>query len=90
LYDLFCPRDASTYLKEKPAHGRFDHYPAQENPPLELQLLPLEAALCLDEPPSAAKTDIFFFVFLLWHAGQACAWSASEKRTIFSNSSPQS
>jgi hypothetical protein len=59
-------------------------------PPLEPQLPPAEALVPLDELPSDENTEIFLLVFRLWQAGQDGVWSASEKRTIFSNSPPQS
>jgi len=81
---------SSPLANKKPAHGRLMDYPAQRKPPLEPQLLPAEV---LDPPvelPSEAKTESFFFVFFPSQAGQTWAWSASAKRTIFSNSFPQS
>jgi hypothetical protein len=63
---------------------------AQVKPPLEPQLLPVEAPLPLFELNSEAKDEIFFFVFGLWQAGQAGFWLTAEKLTIFSNSFPQS
>ena len=57
-----------------------DYYPTQIKPPLEPQLLLVDKLPPLSEPPSKAKTKIFFLVFWLWQAGQGGLWSASEKR----------
>jgi hypothetical protein len=66
------------------------NYPPQENPLLVPQLLPevLEEA---DDPfPNEIVVDSFFRVLGLLQCGQAGSWSASEKRSVFSNSVPQS
>ena len=66
-------------------------YPPQLNPPPEPQpLLLVENDPLPTEAPIEANEEIFFFVSLLWHCGQSGLRSASEKRTIFSNSSPHS
>jgi len=65
-------------------------YPAQLNPPLEPQLL-LDELVLPDAPePTDAKVEIFLWVFLLSHLGQAGSRSASENLVIFSNASPHS
>jgi hypothetical protein len=62
---------------------------------LDPQLLPLDPEpVLLDEPkeaafPIEAICDIFFWVSWLWHLGQTGLRSASDQRTIFSNTSPQ-
>jgi hypothetical protein len=66
-------------------------HPAQLKPPRDPQLL-----LEVEKPPPPnevlkdATAEIFFFVSWLLHVGQVGLRSASEKRTIFSKSSPQS
>jgi hypothetical protein len=60
------------------------------NPPDEPQLLLDELLVLPMDDPNDAKTEIFFRVWVPWQVGQDGFWSASEKRTIFSNSFPQS
>jgi hypothetical protein len=65
--------------------------PAQEKPPPEPQLLLLEEDVAPEKPEAnAATVDSFLWVSLLWQAGQTGLRSTSEKRTIFSNTTPQS
>jgi hypothetical protein len=64
-------------------------YPAQEKPPLDPQLLPPDPEVALVEEPNEATCDIFFWVSWLWQLGQTGLRSASDQRTIFSNTSPQ-
>jgi hypothetical protein len=71
------------------ANGRRD-YPPQVKPPPVLQLL-LELAEELAELAEKDTTDdIFLRVCVLLQSGQAGSWFASEKRSCFSNSAPQS
>jgi len=65
-------------------------YPAQVNLPPEPQLLLEEKAEPDSEIPKDAMVEINLFVSMLSQFGQAGAISASEKRTTFSNASPQS
>jgi hypothetical protein len=60
--------------------------PAQEKPPRGAQLLPLESVAA---DPNEATVDNFFCVFTLSQAGHSGFLSASEKRIIISNSTPQ-
>jgi hypothetical protein len=65
-------------------------YPAQLKPPCEPHLL-LDELVAPDVAiPKDAMVEIFLWVSLLSQVGQAGVRSASEKRTIFSNASPQS
>jgi hypothetical protein len=89
-YRKYGCRTIQNCIQKKPAHGRFSNYPVQVKPPPEPQLLPVGTPALLEVLPSDAKAEIFFFVFRLWQDGQDGLWSASEKRTIFSKSSPQS
>jgi hypothetical protein len=43
-----------------------------------------------DAAPKETTLESFFCVFWLSHFGQVGKWSDSEKRSIFSNSSPHS
>jgi hypothetical protein len=56
--------------KKKRRTAGLDYYPTQVKPPLEPQLLLVDKLPPLSEPPSKAKTKIFFLVFWLWQAGQ--------------------
>jgi hypothetical protein len=71
----------------KAAHGRQGH-PAQLKPPRGVQDEPLEKPESPDE--NEATVESFLRVFWLWQPGQSGRRSASEKRTIFSNSNPHS
>jgi hypothetical protein len=63
-------------------------YPAQLKPPREPQWLLDETLMLPSEFPRAAIAETFLRVSSLWQTGQTGLWLASEKRTIFSNSSP--
>jgi len=65
-------------------------YPAQEKPPRGLQLLLAELVEPEEDAPKETTFESFFWVFGLAHLGQTGSWSASEKRSIFSNASPHS
>jgi hypothetical protein len=62
--------------------------PAQLNRPFDPQLLLVDVDAVVVEPKDAAFVTCFW-VSRLWQVGQAGSWSASENRTIFSNTSPQ-
>jgi hypothetical protein len=64
------------------------NYPAQLKPPPEPQLL-LDELEAPREAPNDAKVVIFFLVSWPWQVGQVWIMSASENRTIFSNSVSQ-
>jgi hypothetical protein len=65
--------------------------PAQLNPPDDPQLLlEVEKFPPPGEALNEAGAEIFFLVSWLWQAGQAGIKSTSEKRIIFSKSSPHS
>jgi hypothetical protein len=75
---------------ERTAHGR-RIYPPQENPLAVPQLLPKVLEEVDDPfPKEIATVDSFFRVLGLLQCGQAGSWLASEKRSVFSNSVPQS
>jgi hypothetical protein len=71
------------------ANGRRSH-PPQVKPVLVEQLLPD----FVEEPAELAvkdtTDDIFLRVWVLLQFGQVGIWLASEKRSCFSNSAPQS
>jgi hypothetical protein len=64
-------------------------YPAQLNPPLEEQPIPL-GLVRIVEFPITETADSFLCVLGLAHLGQAEDLSPSEKGTIFSKVSPHS
>jgi hypothetical protein len=76
-------------LSSHEQHTAVQDQPDQVNPPLDAQLLPglFESE---EEPLKEATMESSRCVFPLSHFGQICAWLASEKRTINSNTSPQS
>jgi hypothetical protein len=63
--------------------------PAQEKPPLELQLPVEEDDPLLPNPEDAAMAESFLWVSSLPHSGQIGAFLASEKRTSCSKEVPQ-
>jgi hypothetical protein len=71
------------------ANGRWG-YPPQVNPPPVLQLLFELAEEPVELVTKDTTDDIFLRVWALLQFGQAGSWFASEKRSCFSNSVPQS